>query len=222
LTRRAVTGEGQHIDVAMAAVMLSINERVHVELSDVDLGAERPILGAHDGPFFRGPDGEIFATPMSLVGSLTFPFYLAAMRRPDLAEDPRFRTPEDRLANLEALHAIVQDWIGTFADLESLDAQLDEAKIAIGRVRKLRDLADSPWAAEWSAIRSVSDRAGGEYQVPGRPWHFSEAKQDAAGPDVVARQGEHNAEILREIGLSEADIARLEAAGVLIRPDQGG
>jgi crotonobetainyl-CoA:carnitine CoA-transferase CaiB-like acyl-CoA transferase len=222
LTRRAVTGEGQYIDVAMAAVMLSINERVHVDLSDVDLGAERPILGAHDGPFFRGPDGEIFATPMSLVGSMTFPFYLAAMRRPDLADDPRFRTPEDRLANLEALHGIVQDWIGTFTDMESLDAQFDEAKIATGRVRKLRELADSQWAAEWSAIRSVSDRAGGEYQVPGRPWHFSDAKHDVAGPDVVARQGEHNCEILREIGMTEADIARLESAGALIRPDPMG
>ncbi|HEX3829462.1 MAG TPA: CaiB/BaiF CoA-transferase family protein [Sporichthyaceae bacterium] len=217
LTRRGITGEGQYIDVAMAAVMLSINERVHVEMSDVDLGAERPILGADDGPFFRGPDGSIFASPMSLVGSMSFPFYLAAMRRPDLAEDPRFRTPEDRLANLDALHAIIQEWIGTFSDMESLDAQFDEAKIATGRVRSLRELAESQWAGDWSAIRAVSDRAGGEYQIPGRPWHFSEAKHDVPGPDVVARQGEHNSEILREIGLTDTEIARLDAVGALIR-----
>ena len=62
--------------------MLSINERVHVDLSDAELGAERPILGATDGPFFTGPHGERFASPMSLVGSMSFPFYLAAMRHP--------------------------------------------------------------------------------------------------------------------------------------------
>jgi crotonobetainyl-CoA:carnitine CoA-transferase CaiB-like acyl-CoA transferase len=217
LNRRTISGEGQYVDVAMAAVMLSVNERVHVEMSDVDLGAERPILGADDGPFFRGPGGEVFASPMSLVGSMSFPFYLAAMRRPDLADDPRFRTPADRLANLEALHAIVQEWIGTFSDMASLDAQFDEAKIATGRVRGLRELAESEWSTDWSAIRAVSDRSGGEYQIPGRPWHFSEAKRDLVGPDVVARQGEHNSEILREIGLTDTEIARLDAVGALIR-----
>jgi len=34
----------------MAAVMMSINERVHADLSDEELGAEVPILGATDGP----------------------------------------------------------------------------------------------------------------------------------------------------------------------------
>src|SRR5690606_37424139 len=104
----SVTGEGQYIDVAMAAVMMSINERTHVDLSDTELGAEVPILGATDGPFFTGPDGELFASPMSLVGSMSFPFYLAAMRRADLADDPRLATPESRLAHLDELHRIVQ------------------------------------------------------------------------------------------------------------------
>lgn len=73
LSERGRTGKGQYIDVAMAAVMLSMNERVHVDLSDHDLGAERAILGATDGPFFTGPNGERFASPMSLVGSMSFP-----------------------------------------------------------------------------------------------------------------------------------------------------
>ena len=88
LAHRERTGQGGYVDVAMAAVMVSINERVHADLSDAELGDERTILGATDGPFFTGPGGEQFASPMSLVGSMSFPFYLAAMRRPDLGEDP--------------------------------------------------------------------------------------------------------------------------------------
>src|ERR1700740_2309869 len=57
LQHRSRTGQGQYVDVAMAAVMLDVNERVHVDLSGVDLGAERPILGADDAAFFTGPDG---------------------------------------------------------------------------------------------------------------------------------------------------------------------
>ena len=211
------TGQGQYIDVAMAAVMLSINERVHADLSDEDLGDERPILGATDGPFFTGPHGERFASPMSLVGSMSFPFYLAAMRRPDLGRDPRFRTPELRLRNLDALHRIVQEWIWTFADMESLDAQLDEAKIATGQVRSVKEFAASDWAREWDAVRTVSDRSGGEIRIPGRPWHF--ADQVAADEDqLAARQGEHNAEVLSELGFSAAEIEVLEAAGALVQP----
>jgi crotonobetainyl-CoA:carnitine CoA-transferase CaiB-like acyl-CoA transferase len=196
--------------------MLSVNERVHVDLSDEDLGDERPVLGATDGPFFEGPQGERFASPMSLVGSMSFPFYLAAMRRPDIGRDPRFLTPELRQRNLAALHAIVQDWIRTFTDIESLDAQMDEAKIATGQIRTVREFADSDWARDWSAVRVVPDRSGGEIRIPGRPWHFRDAIAPG-GQQVPATQGEHNDEVLAELGFSTAEITKLRESGALIR-----
>jgi crotonobetainyl-CoA:carnitine CoA-transferase CaiB-like acyl-CoA transferase len=217
LVGRERTGAGQYIDVAMAAVMMSVNERVHADLADEDLGDERPILGATDGPFFSGPNGEKFASPMSLVGSMSFPFYLAAMRRPDLADDPRFSTPELRQRNLSALQSIVQDWISTFSDMESLDAQLDEAKIATGQVRTVKEFAASDWAAAWQAVRTVPDGAGGEFRIPGRPWHFDEQ----VAPDdrqFAAHQGEHNAQVLAELGYRPEDITRLQSSGALVAP----
>jgi crotonobetainyl-CoA:carnitine CoA-transferase CaiB-like acyl-CoA transferase len=218
LNEREKTGLGQYIDVAMAAVMLSINERVHVDLSDTELGAEVPILGATDGPFFYGPTGETFASPMSLVGTMSFPFYLAAMRRPDLGDDPRFLTPELRLKHIEELHQIIQEWIWTFADMDSLDAQMDEAKIATGQVRHVKEIAASEWAEYWNAIRAVSDRNGGEYRIPGRPWHFGGVPAEDTGPQFVARQGEHNREVLTGLGYSASEVDRYEANGALVRP----
>jgi crotonobetainyl-CoA:carnitine CoA-transferase CaiB-like acyl-CoA transferase len=217
LQQRERTGRGQYIDVAMAAVMLSVNERVHVDLSEDELGAETAVLGATEGPFFKGPAGELFASPMSLVGSLTFPFYLVAMRRPDLADDPRFTTPELRHKNLAALHKIVQEWIHTFADMASLDAQMEEAKIPTGVVRDIKDFARSDWVADWHAVRTVSDRNGSEYRIPGRPWHFG-GEAAEGGEAFVPRQGEHNREILRELGLSSDDIADLVQRGALVEP----
>ena len=152
---------------------------------------------------------------MSLVGSMSFPFYLAAMRRPDLGRDPRFRTPELRQQNLAALHRLVQEWMWTFGDMESLDAQMDEAKIATGLVRSLREFADSEWAHEWNAVRTVPDRSGGEIRIPGRPWHFGD-KTPAEDFPVPARQGEHNVEVLTELGLTPAEIAALSSAGGLV------
>jgi crotonobetainyl-CoA:carnitine CoA-transferase CaiB-like acyl-CoA transferase len=214
LHHRDRTGEGQYIDVAMAAVMLAVNERVHVDLADVDLGAEPPILGATDAAFFTGPDGETFVSPMSLVGSMSFRFYLAAMRRPDLADDERFATPEAREQNLDALHAIVQDWVWTFDDMASLNAQFDEAKIPTGRMRTVAGLADSDWAKQWVATRTVPDHNGGEIPVPGRPWHFS--GDDGEPERWPARRGEHNEEVLAELGYDATEIDSLRRRGVLV------
>jgi crotonobetainyl-CoA:carnitine CoA-transferase CaiB-like acyl-CoA transferase len=217
LRHRAETGEGQYVDVAMAAVITSVNERLHYDLSGIELGAERPVLGALDTPVFTSPEGHEFICPMSLVGSLTFPFYCAAMRRPDLVDDPRFRTPELRQANYPALHAVVQTWIQTFGDMASLDAQLDEAKIATGRLRSLSEFAGSEWARRWGATRTVPDRRGGEITIPGPPWHFS-GHAEAPGEQVPALQGEHNADVLAELGYDEQVIDTLYKSGALVEP----
>lgn len=219
LADRERTGHGRYIDVAMAAVMLSMNERVHADLSGIDLGAERPVLGATDGPFFIGPGGTRFASPMSLVGSLTFPFYVAAMRRPDLAEDPRFLTPELRERHLPVLHQIVQDWITTFADMESLDVQFDEARIAIGQVRTIQEFVETEWAQAWPATRSAVDRDGETYAIPGRPWRFD----DQVLPNdsrLAAHRGEHNADVMAELGLSNDEITELTRTGVLVSAER--
>jgi len=217
LRHRAATGEGQYVDVAMAAVITSMNERVHYDLSEIELGDERPVLGATDCPFFTSPDGGEFVVPMSLVGSLSFPFYLNAMRRQDLADDPRFRTPQLRRVHLAELHAIVQTWINTFEDMASLDAQLDEAKIATGQLRDVREFAASEWATAWGLTREVSDRAGGSITIPAPPWHFS-AHDGTLAPQVPALQGEHNAELLKELGYAEEQIEALARDAALVEP----
>jgi crotonobetainyl-CoA:carnitine CoA-transferase CaiB-like acyl-CoA transferase len=160
---------------------------------------------------------------------LSFPFYLAAMRRPDLAADPRFATPQDRRRNLDALHEVVQRWIWTFTDVASLDAQLDEAKIPIGALRGISEFAETDWATQWGATRTVPDGAGGRITVPGRPWHFNAAaKPDEridgieavdTGPEPdrqPARQGEHNEEVLRELGYGDGEITEFANRGVLV------
>ncbi len=214
LHRRATTGAGQYIDVAMAATLMAVNERAHVDLNDADLGDEPAILGATDCPFFTGPGGEHFTVATSLVGSRTFPSYLRAMRRADLADDPRFDTAGARKAHFTALHHIVQTWILTFSDIGALDAQLDEAKIALGEVRSLKRLSQMEWAEYWGAIQEVSDRNGGTYRLPGRPWHFSREELEPLGEPAF--QGEHNRDVFGELGLSDDEIDGYVASGALV------
>jgi crotonobetainyl-CoA:carnitine CoA-transferase CaiB-like acyl-CoA transferase len=214
LHRRKSTGRGQYIDIAMAATLMAVNERAHLDLSDDNIGAEPAVLGATDCPFFRGPNGEQFTVATSIVGSMTFPSYMRAMRRTDLIDDPRFATAAARRQNLAALHAIIQNWILTFSDMATLDAQFDEAKIAFGEIRSIRELSESDWSDYWGGVREVPDRYGGSYRLPGNPWRFS--AEDLKPPGAPAFQGEHNRSVLAELGLTEEEIDRHVASGALV------
>ena len=214
LHQRNTTGEGQHVDVAMAATIMAINEHAHVDLNGLELEDEPAILGATGGSFFVGPDGESFISAISLVGTITFRFFMAAMRRPDLGRDPRFSTPGARRVNLEELKQVVQAWMWSFPDMAALDAQLDEAKIAIGEVRSLEDIAGSEWAEYWTATHEVSDRNGGAFKLPGRPWKFSEAELPLPGDPAL--QGENNVEVLKTLGYDSTAIQQMEESGALV------
>jgi crotonobetainyl-CoA:carnitine CoA-transferase CaiB-like acyl-CoA transferase len=102
----------------------------------------------------------------------------------------------------------------TFPDMATLDAQFDEAKIAMGEIRSIKELTKSEWCDYWGAVQLVSDRNGGEYRLPGRPWHFSSDELTPIG--APAFQGEHNKEVFCELGVSEAELQRLSEAGVLV------
>src|SRR5256884_7593184 len=136
------------------------------------------------------------------------------MRRVDLMEDPRFSSAAARRLNFGALHQIIQSWMLTFPDMARLDAQFDEAKIAMGEIRSIKDLAKSEWSDYWGAVQLVPDRSGGEYRLPGRPRHFSKDELTPIG--TPAFQGEHNREVFRELGVSEAELQTLFEAGALV------
>ncbi len=214
LHQRERTGSGQHIDVAMAATMLAVNEHAHMELNALDPGDDPPILGATDGSFFTGPNGEQFLCAISPVSAMTYSWYLAAMRRPDLMDDPRFATSAQRKANRAQFEEIIQKWIWTFPDMATLDAHFDQAKLAIGEVHTVDELAASEWADYWGATLNVPDRQGDEFRLPGRPWKFSGAELPI--PGAPSEQGEQNEEICRELGYNDADIARMRANGALV------
>ena len=98
--------------------------------------------------------------------------------------------------------------------MATLDAQFDEAKIAMGEIRSIKDLTKSEWSDYWGAVQHVSDRSGGEYRLPGRPWRFSGEELTPIG--TPAFQGEHNRVVFGELGIGQSELDRLTEAGVLV------
>jgi CoA:oxalate CoA-transferase len=207
LAHRDRTGEGQHVDVAMVATMLAVNDRVSYELSGIDVEGEPLALSAPESPVFELPDGRMITIAASPVSTFVFLRYCAMMRRNDLLLDIRFITPEFRRQNWADLHAEIRAWVLTFRSIEELEAQVSEAGLAVGTIRTVSEIAESEWAEERGAIREVDDRSGGTARVPTPPWKFGRSTLPDAG--LPPFQGEHNAEVLAELGIDAATIEEL-------------
>jgi CoA:oxalate CoA-transferase len=214
LQHRNKTGEGQHVDVSMAATMLSVNERAGAQLSGIDTDGEPIALSANESHIFEMSDGTRLTIAGSPIYSPMFTRYCAMMRRNDLVRDPRYATANLRRKNLAPLLAEIRAWLGTFDNLEQLQAQISEAGLAVGRIRTISQFADSEWVKEWNAVVEVDDRAGGVVRMPGNPWIFSRSKLPS--PGVPAFQGEHNEEILAERQIAPDKIADMRKRRVLL------
>jgi crotonobetainyl-CoA:carnitine CoA-transferase CaiB-like acyl-CoA transferase len=205
LQHRNRTGRGQHIDVAMASAMLSVNEHASNELAGE---------GKAPGPrLYRTRDGRYMTTSSDAWNPGVFELFCKAMDRPDLLTDTRFADDRERSRNREALHDIVAAWVFGFQHATEVEAALSEVRLPVGVVRTIAELADTDWAEQRAALTDVSDRSGGTIRLPSSPWHFSDA--DAGIRRDPSWRGEHNREVLREAGLTDAQIDQLEADEVL-------
>ncbi|MEC5406544.1 CaiB/BaiF CoA-transferase family protein [Paraburkholderia sp. MPAMCS5] len=214
LQHRSRTGEGQHVDVSMAATMLSVNERAGALLSGMDVNDEPYALSANESPIIELPDGRRLTIAGSPIFSPIFARYCSMMRRFDLLRDPRYASATLRRENLASLMSEVRSWVLTFTDLDQLQAQVSEVGLAIGVVRSIDGIASSEWAEDWGAIVEVDDREGGTLRMPGPPWRFS--RSDLPAPGVPYFQGECNGEVLTELGRTAEQLEELRRQRVLL------
>ncbi|MDO9313696.1 MAG: hypothetical protein Q7T97_04000 [Burkholderiaceae bacterium] len=77
----------------------------------------------------------------------------------------------------------------------------------------MTNLPHQKWVKWWGAIDEVDSRAGGTIRIPGKPWRFSGEQLDH--PGLPAYRGEHNREVLQELGLTDQAILSLADKGIL-------
>jgi crotonobetainyl-CoA:carnitine CoA-transferase CaiB-like acyl-CoA transferase len=215
--QRHSTGRGQSIDIAMAQTMLYVNEHAHDALWDEPTPPEQirsfepgnyPVLTAANGDkvVVSGHPGE----------RGTFDLFFTAIGRTDLLTDPKFIDVPSRLVNLEELQSILRAWALTIPDATAIEEALAKHKLASGKIRTTRELADTDWAAAREITVEVSNRGGGKVRIPNAPWKFSDATVTTAGSPKY--RGEDNALVLGDLlGLSAAEVDALTEAGVLQR-----
>jgi itaconate CoA-transferase len=133
-----------------------------------------------------------------------------ALRRPELARDPRFATNEARVRNREELEPLIEEIFGR-EDRAAVVARLEEADVPFGSLNEVDDLVDHPQLAareRWLEVESPV----GPLRALAHPLNLSDLPQRA---DPVPALGEHTEEVAAELGYSGAEIAALKAAGAI-------
>src|SRR4051812_14123480 len=142
--RDALGGGGQVVDVSLVESCFALLESVAAEygaLGRVRGPAGTRLDGIAPSNIFRSRDGRwvVIAANQDTV----FARLCAAMGRPELMDDERFRTHGARGEHQDELDAIVAEWAARY-DGRELDRLLNEAGVVAGPVYTIADIFEDP------------------------------------------------------------------------------
>src|SRR5439155_20830856 len=135
------------------------------------------------------------------------------MERPDLADDPRFRSLADRKANEDDLEAEIMAWTLVQDPMEATE-RLQAAGVAASPPLKNRELAEDQHLASRDFFVEKEHPEVGVRQHAGIPWRMSETPCEVWRAAPV--MGQDNDHIYGDLlGLSNGQIEDLKARQVI-------
>lgn len=144
---------------------------------------------------------------VAIASEKTFQNLVTVAGRPEFIRDPRFAAYSDRRDHWGDLMDGVETWSRTLTSQQCL-AELNKAGVPSSAYRSVAEAMADPQIAHRGALVPVQDD-GGTFKVLNLPFRMSGAEV-SPGPRV-ADVGEHTEEVLKEIGMSDADVASAAA-----------
>jgi len=126
--------------------------------------------------------------------------------------DPDFRMPDDPRPLLDGLKEAAKTAIAAFTTADLL-ARCAEAGVPAAPLSFLEEVVLGEQASENGFVESFDHPAVGPITMPTVPLMFSDTAYRSA--HTSAAYGEHSLEVLAALGIEEAEIERLVAAGVV-------
>jgi crotonobetainyl-CoA:carnitine CoA-transferase CaiB-like acyl-CoA transferase len=203
LFHRARTGQGQEVHVPMMETMLNFMLVEHFwygTLGEPERGMGYPrMLTPYRRPFAT-KDGYLCVIAVS---DAQWRAMFAAMGQPELIDDPRYCSVYARAQNVEAVYEILANGLKQRSSAE-WSTILTKADVPNGPANTLPDLMRDAYLRETEFFQNMQHPAEGAVTVTAVAPAFS------ATPGAVRRLwptlGEHTDEVLREAGLTDAEI----------------
>ncbi|MBW8899390.1 MAG: CoA transferase [Massilia sp.] len=210
--RKVNGGQGQVIDVALHEAVFNVMESLIPEYSA--FGAVREpggsaLPGIAPSNAYRCRDGIVLVAGN---GDSIFKRLMHAIGRADLAEAPDLANNAGRVARVDEIDGAIGAWTAEHGVAEVLDT-LGQARVPAGKVYTARDIAADPHYRARDMILTQATRDGYDVEVPGIVPKLMGTPGGirSAAPHL----GEDTDAVLREVGLTEEQIAALRARGVV-------
>ncbi len=195
LYQREATQRGQHIDVSMLESMLSLTLN-ELQWSQFEVKpTQRPMFGP-----VETADGYVM---VAVASEKTFQGLMKVIGHPEWVNDSRFAKYADRRANWAEMMDGVESWSRTVTTERCL-AALNAEGVPSSAYRTVSEALRDPQIAHRGALSEVED-GGGTFRVLNQPFRMSGASVSAGRR--MATLGEHTRVLLKEIGLSDEDMA---------------
>ncbi len=214
---RLKTGEGQYIDTSLleAGVALSVWESTQYFSTG---GIPEPMGSAHrmSAPYqaIRCADGYI---NLGAANTRTWEKFAQAIGRPELLDRSEYAEDGLRVKNRHQLTQEIEA-VTTQQPRSHWLAMLEEVGVPCGPISNYAEVFADPHIQARGMVQEMEHPVGGTVQVLGPAAKLSETPARLARPSPL--YGEHTAEVLAEIGWTQAEIQELEKAGVIAtRPD---
>jgi formyl-CoA transferase len=138
--------------------------------------------------------------------------FLNAIGKPELADDPRFKTPEARWENRAAFDAITETWTRQRTKHEVMDI-LGEAGVPSGACQDTGEVLADPHLRARDMIVDIDFPTRGTFQTVGCPIKLSDSPAEITRPPLL---GEHTDDLLASLcGVSPEELKRLHETGVV-------
>jgi crotonobetainyl-CoA:carnitine CoA-transferase CaiB-like acyl-CoA transferase len=224
LYHRAKTGEGQYIDMSQWECAMDLIAEGILEYTmnghDPNRGGNRdPGMAPHG--IFRCKDlpekncEQTIDTWVSIVAvdDADFARLAAALGRPELAADPRFKTLEARKRNEDELEEMITAWTSV-REAHQAARELQSRGVAAAVCATNQDVSEDPHLNQRGYFVKLNHPEVGAMQHAGIPWRMSATPCAVRAPAPCL--GQHTDEVLIGLlGYSETEVKTLRAAGAL-------
>lgn len=208
-------GTGQFLDIALIDFYMQCHE-INVQMVSTSGGAVVPgRTGSQHNvvcPFGLFPTSDGGYVMITCLGE-HWRLLCKAMGRPEMADDPRYVDNAARMKHQAEVVAAVTAWTSSLKLAQVLDA-LDKGKVPAAPMLSVDQAMKEPHLLERRTVRTVEDPVFGSFQVPGMPLRFSAFP--LRDPGLAPFLGQHNGEVLGEVGVSAEQVRALTDKGVLV------
>ncbi len=206
------TGKGQHVDIALLDGMISTltyqaESYFATGKSPKRLGTRHPSIVPYET--FETSDGFV---NIGAANEKQWQNLCRALDVTDLAFDQRFNTMAGRISNYGELRAILDARLRKLTRAEAFEL-LAKYELPVGPINTVAEVLEDPHIHAREMVKELTHPEYGPLRYIGIPVKLSDTPGQLQGPPP--RFGEHNRNVLAELGYDEHGIDQLAMSNVI-------